>query len=90
MELVAIPVPVHLTDSSNKMKTLRSALILSAIAISVFSACDGVQKDPLEKQGASDAVRPAKPENWQDTTMADTSGMDRMDTATDPSMDGKP
>lgn len=65
-------------------------MILFALASITSASCEGDPKDPLQKQGASTAVRPAVPENWQDNTMADTVSMDRMDTATNPTMDGKP
>ncbi len=53
-------------------------------------ACGNVQNDTPEKQGANTVVPSAVHENRQGTLMADTVRMDRMDTATNPSMDGKP
>lgn len=65
-------------------------LILFPLAAIAFVSCDGVQRDPLEKQGASSVVRPAVPVAPANSTLGDTVSMDRMDTATNPTMDGKP
>lgn len=72
--------------------TTRNLYFIGVFIASVMTvtACDGVQRDPLEKQGANPAVRPAVPPDRADTTATGAMPTDRMDTATDPTMDGKP
>lgn len=65
---------------------LHGLMGLALLSLLVFSACE-VPKDPF-KDGQEQEVHDKG--MYPDRTLLDTTAMDRMDTATNPSMDGKP
>ncbi|MGV9012738.1 MAG: hypothetical protein ACOH13_09110 [Flavobacteriales bacterium] len=70
------------------MIPFRSVIFLSAIAVSLLSACRAEGKGTIKEQEENAVVIPSSTDNNRELDMADT--LDRRDTAKYPSMDGKP
>ena len=62
-----------------EMKPFRSVILLSAIAVSLLSACRAEVTGSLKEQGKSAVVIPSSTDNIRELDIADT--LDRRDTA---------